>query len=77
MKAGELIKQEPFAEIFTATLSRFLTLRFGGEWQVSWDATAQSSRAQSRVEISISMRSSKLMSAAMRWKIPGGNMQPL
>ncbi len=47
MKAGELIKQEPFAEIFTATLSRFLTLRFGGEWQVSWNATAQSSRAQS------------------------------
>ena len=36
MKAAELIKNEPFADLLTATVSSFLKLRFGGEWRVSW-----------------------------------------
>jgi hypothetical protein len=36
VKAAELIKIEPFADIFTATVSGFLKLRFGGDWRVSW-----------------------------------------
>jgi aminoglycoside phosphotransferase len=36
VKAAELIQNEAFADLFTATLSDFLTLRFGGNWKVSW-----------------------------------------
>jgi hypothetical protein len=47
MKAAELIGNEPFADLFTETLSDFLTLRFGGQWQVSWKEAARPTAAQS------------------------------
>ncbi|MGD0829516.1 MAG: hypothetical protein ABR907_01140 [Terracidiphilus sp.] len=36
MKAAELIGKEPFSELFTLTVKKFLTLRFGGNWKVVW-----------------------------------------
>ncbi|MGA3372923.1 MAG: hypothetical protein ABSC48_14295 [Terracidiphilus sp.] len=46
MKAAELVQNEPFADLLAATLSDFLTLRFGGEWRVSWTDTASGMRSQ-------------------------------
>ncbi|MDR3774415.1 MAG: phosphotransferase [Terracidiphilus sp.] len=47
MKAADLIRNEPFADLFTATLSDFLSLRFGGEWRVAWKKKSTSMTAQS------------------------------
>jgi hypothetical protein len=47
VKAAELIQNEDFADLITATLSDFLTLRFGGEWQVSWTESIRRTSAQS------------------------------
>lgn len=43
MKIGELVRHEPFGDLLERTTSRFLALRFGGDWQVRWgrpDASA-------------------------------------
>jgi hypothetical protein len=46
VKAAELIKIEPFAEILTTTVSRFLKLRFGGDWQVLWARNSRRAAGQ-------------------------------
>jgi hypothetical protein len=47
VKAADLIQNEPFADLLTATLSDFLTLRFGGEWRVAWKKATWPMEAQS------------------------------
>jgi hypothetical protein len=47
VKAAELIQNEPFADLLTATLSDLLRLHFGGEWRVSWTNATWSMTSQS------------------------------
>src|SRR6202021_3957588 len=46
MKASELIRQEPFADRVTRTMSNFLELHFGGGWRVGWSDTVSPSTSQ-------------------------------
>ena len=46
MKASELIRQEPFADRLTRTMSNFLELHFGGGWRVGWSDTVSPSTSQ-------------------------------